>query len=60
MSDILILPLLLQVQTALLLSFVGVLELVQSDLQLLLDLVEVVNLLLGLGQLLARLCLTLL
>ena len=60
MSDILILPLLLQVQTALLLSFVGVLELVQSDLQLLLDLVEVVNLLLGLGQLLARLGLTLL
>ena len=55
-----ILPLLLQVQTALLLSFVGVLELVQSDLQLLLDLVEVVNLLLGLGQLLARLGLTLL
>ena len=55
-----ILPLLLQVQTALFLSFVGVLELVQSDLQVLLDLVEVVNLLLGLGQLLARLGLTLL
>ena len=48
------------VQTALLLSLVRVLQLVQSDLQLLLDLVEVVNLLLGLGQLLARLGLTLL
>ena len=39
---------------------VAVLKLVQSDLQLLLDLVEVVHLLLGLGQLLARLGLTLL
>ena len=52
--------LLLHVQTAFLLPLVGVLQLVQSHLQLLFDLVEVVHLLLGLVKLLARLGLTLL